>query len=97
MPYTVNEIFVSAFEAVAVLVAAATFVILSIFSVVILIPSSPFEHRHVTLGVILLVLDSIAAVVLFSWLLKFFCFRHQHLYNGYRTTAVPPQPVVQAV
>jgi hypothetical protein len=85
MPYTINEIFASSFEAIAVFLAAAAFAILSVFSIVILIPSSGFAHHHVTLGVILLVIYIIATVMLFS----FFCFRHQHFYNGYRNVAVP--------
>lgn len=55
-------------------IAACIFVVLSIFAILVLIPASPFDHRHVTLGVVLLVLDAIALMVFvteLAWYAKY--------------------------
>jgi hypothetical protein len=90
------NVFVSWFEAISVLLAAATFIIVSTFAILLLIPSAPFDHRHVTLGVVLLVLDAVATAILFAWILKFFCYRH-HWYGYDTTLAAPLHPATSTV
>lgn len=45
------------------LACVSVFIILSIFAILLLIPADPFTHRYTTVGVVLLVLDTVAIAV----------------------------------
>ena len=76
--------FVSTF---AVAIATVAFIILSIFAILLLIPASPFDDRHITLGTILLVLDTIPTAILFSWIFRTFYSPYWHHPHDHLLTA----------
>jgi len=75
------------FHLMMLLASLTVFIILSIFAILLLIPADPFTRRYTTVGVVLLVLDSVAIAVaycefqLLCWHYHFVVYPHNSLTN----------------